>query len=859
MSVSIYVYPTSFRVKCDCRGALKEHPEHKVTSFINQFTEMQFNHRYRRWEVLYRYLHFNREEEMLYLPRYTLDDFLPTISHLGHQLINMPHTPVRKMTTKLKDKYKLRPDQEDLVEFLTNPDEGFKALSSHTGSGKAGKHSSKIKIPGGWTTMGEIQVGDIIVTPSGEAAPVIGKYPQGIKTLWYVEFEDGRYAECDKEHLWSVHIQGMPVNERTVVTTEKLQSLLTKAGRCYIDTVKPVLKSVEPDLDLPLHPYLLGVLIGDGNISHSVALSTDKWIIDKCRELLPDGHVLTERKVHSSYPEYYSLAGICFDVNNPPKRHIRLILKDMGLYGTLSYTKFIPSIYLNASYEQRLNLLQGLMDTDGYVSAIGRPGRYGKLSIAGSISYSTSSPKLRDNILQLVWSLGGKAKVQNKSPMYMYKGQKLAGRPAYIIHMRMPVPGDVLTVPRKRCRLPENGRNQYSSTHKLRVIKVVEQLLKKEECSCIMVDHPDHLYITDDYIVTHNTFCASAAMANIGVTTLVLTAGLVNQWWNELLDKTTLRKSDIYVIQGSDSLRKLIGATGYYPKVILASIRTMTMYVTANKLPYSEIMPYNEFQARFGIGLKIIDEVHENFFANTIIDVHSNIQHNIYLSASYERSNPVGERIFNKVFPKSKRYGDHLVSRYTTVNMLGYRLGVFLDETKLHTNQGYSHPRYEQWVLKNYNIRTTFFQMVVNITLDAYFLPNRKEKQKCLFVCTTMEMLNAMAAYITKHYPQLRVLCFHGDDDQSSITDRIDVIVSTIKKSGVGLDIKGLKVAANTISFKALPLAKQLMGRLRKIPGEETIFLDYYNYELNSHVRHKDARSSRYKDLAAKYYETTVN
>ena len=81
------------------------------------------------------------------------------------------------------------------------------------------------------------------------------------------------------------------------------------------------------------------------------------------------------------------------------------------------------------------------------------------------------------------------------------------------------------------------------------------------------------------------------------------------------------------------------------------------------------------------------------------------------------------------------------------------------------------------------------------------------------------------------------------------------MIVSTIKSCGTGRDIKGLKTCINTVSFGSEPLAAQVMGRLRQIPGEETIFVDMWNDEIPQHRYHITSRIEVYKNKAAKLYE----
>ena len=152
------------------------------------------------------------------------------------------------------------------------------------------------------------------------------------------------------------------------------------------------------------------------------------------------------------------------------------ILRDRHLK---SHERFIPEAYLHGSTKQRLELLQGLMDTDGTIYA------------NGSSSYSSSSLQLAEDVQYLVRSLGGKASMS-------YRKQ---GRTIYQINIRYKRPSDLFTLPKKKARTNDN--DQGASTLKLRVLTIESD--GYEEAQCISIDHPDKLYITNAFVVTHNS------------------------------------------------------------------------------------------------------------------------------------------------------------------------------------------------------------------------------------------------------------------------------------------------------------------------------------------------------------------
>lgn len=372
-------------------------------------------------------------------------------------------------------------------------------LLGPTGCGKAQPMHSKIKVKNGWTTMGEIKLGEILDMPDGTRSSVIGIYPQGKKSIFKIEFADGRTAESCNEHLWKVYNKHWK-NKWKVLSLQQIMDLPEKVRQSlYIPLIKPI--NTE-DIELPLDPYLLGVIIGDGSTSNRLGItSADEFIINKINEKLGSDYCLKSAGNAYDY-RIISKVPIKWDIGNDKrkgnfKNKIKKELNDLGLMNKKAYDKFIPDLYKTASVRQKLELIQGLMDTDGYICKGGR------------VTFNTSSLRLANDVVDMIRSLGGIAKLKQYIPTYSYKGEKQQGRLAYEIVIRYQQPLELVSLPRKIERL--KNVYQYSDPRKNRELKLkIENIsyLGEIESQCIEVDHPDHLYITDNYIVTHNTALA---------------------------------------------------------------------------------------------------------------------------------------------------------------------------------------------------------------------------------------------------------------------------------------------------------------------------------------------------------------
>jgi len=235
--------------------------------------------------------------------------------------------------------------------------------------------------------------------------------------------------------------------------------------------------------EVPIDPYLLGVLIGDGSLSSKqVSFATnDEEIFEHVEHL--NEH--TERGL-----KYRKVGGVGSDreVGHVTiKSDINNRLDDVGLLGKISNNKFIPEDYLYNSLDVRIALLQGLMDTDGYVDK------------KGTNQYTTVSKELCDNVRELVLSLGGTARVNTKIPTYTHNGEKKEGQLAYTVTMSFA--NDIIPFRLQRKVDRYRKRDKYVEQKYVKSITYSHD----EEAVCIKVSNPDELYVTRDYVLTHNT------------------------------------------------------------------------------------------------------------------------------------------------------------------------------------------------------------------------------------------------------------------------------------------------------------------------------------------------------------------
>lgn len=324
---------------------------------------------------------------------------------------------------------------------------------------------SKVLTPNGFIKMKDIKVGSTICGTNGTNQKVIAIFPKGKKEIFQVKFADNRCVECCEDHIWNITTNYG--TKKTLTTKAMLDGGLFQSksdGSKNYKYYTPIAKINFTKRDLPIDPYLLGVLIGAGSLSMNnsteISLGLNKeHILNKIK--LPEGLNLNVNYVEEK--NYFRIKIVGKTKNG---RNIRDYLASLNLLGTTSGTKFIPQQYLYSDTNNRIALLQGLIDTDGYINQ------------RGLLEYSTISPQLKSDVIELLRGLGRTATCHlhdKKNDPDSY-----SNRPIF--------------------RINELKGHKYGN----KIIDIVPTGTKTE-MQCIKVSNLNGLYITDDYIVTHNT------------------------------------------------------------------------------------------------------------------------------------------------------------------------------------------------------------------------------------------------------------------------------------------------------------------------------------------------------------------
>jgi superfamily II DNA or RNA helicase len=461
--------------------------------------------------------------------------------------------------------------QIEAINWLHNTKRGL--LTDHPGLGKAQPIDELVLTVTGWRKIGQLEVGDSIVGVDGNDYEIEEIYYRGSLDVYRIVTNDGFEVEASGDHLWTL-VEESCNNKRYghntkeyIATTVEVKNLFeTRKRRPSRLTQLPKIACINAFLkqELYIDPYILGIILGDGCISQtSIKISSgDIEIIEDIKNRLHDS--LDIVKITGSVYDYI----IRNRVGTNSYENIMISdLKHYGLMGTNSETKFVPDVYKTSSTEDRILLLQGLMDSDGYISK------------EGVVQFSSASKKLAEDVIFLVWSIGGTARVTSKKTYYKYKGVLKVGKISYIVTICMPKNINPFRLTRKA--LLHKERVKYNG---LRYIKHVEYVGQKE-CVCIKTSAEDSLYITRNFIPTHNTLESAEAAETPCL--IVCPKHLIEQW-GDFLKEQYADKKIVLAVGSSVERNKALNCNADFYVVNYDMIRNYKLPTEINTVIFDE-------------------------------------------------------------------------------------------------------------------------------------------------------------------------------------------------------------------------------------------------------------------------------
>jgi hypothetical protein len=444
---------------------------------------------------------------------YNEDNHRKSYAHVPHRTTAIP---IPKKIAIGKDDAQLQylPYQIAAVDFINQrlggrddakPDaERGVILADSPGIGKAQPITTPVLTPNGWKPIGEIKIGDDIFAGDGTVTKVTGVFPQGEKEVFEIVFTDNSSTECCDEHLWVVNTpyrikHELPARVKSLKQIKDLGLMSSGKRQHYI----PIVKEVQFEYkELSVDPYVLGCILGDGSITQrQILFSTkDEELLEEIQKRIPNSIVINPTDDRGCNFRFASTENSNLLIRQ---------LKNLGIWGDSSDNKHVPKMYLFAHAKARMELLQGLMDTDGTVLQ------------HNSIQFTSNSLELINNVAFLVESLGGVCRITSKI--------SASGKAHHIATIKI-----------SKCPFKLKRKAQKWKPHlkypASRAIKDI-RYSRIDECVCISVEHESKTYLTERCIVTHNTMPAIGVIStnpSIKKVLVVCPSVMVPVWIREM-------------------------------------------------------------------------------------------------------------------------------------------------------------------------------------------------------------------------------------------------------------------------------------------------------------------------------------
>lgn len=445
---------------------------------------------------------------------------------------------------RLSDFFNPTPKQLEALKHIGYGERVF--FGGARGGGKMQIYGSKVCTPYGFRNIEDLKVGDTISNPDGSPQKVIRVTDHQNKDIYRIKFEDGAYCDCGLEHFWlirktSTHkskVQSRAIEPDTfsrgeIMDTEAIIKWLDEKDLAVDDAniknqylciplCEPIklTKSYKYNMRV-IEPYILGLILGDGSItkkSYDVVkfTSADSEIIENIKSY---GY---EVNTQSSDLKQHTIRG----------KAIGEEISRLKLSGTNSLTKFIPESYKYNTVEGRIELIQGMMDTDGCVDE------------RGHMSYTSISEQMAKDFQWIIRSLGGKATiVKDKAGYKNDDGEYVQCNDAYTVYFNTKTNPDLVRLSRKkeRCKYDFNG-----GVSELQRRIVGYEYIGKYDARCIAVNHPNRLYVTDDFVVTHNSALSLYAANRFCLKIPGLKVVVIRENYSELIDNFIEKQLEYY-------------------------------------------------------------------------------------------------------------------------------------------------------------------------------------------------------------------------------------------------------------------------------------------------------------------------
>lgn len=688
------------------------------------------------------------------------------------------------------------------------------------GFGKMQPFFTKIATPDGYVKMADIRPGSIVFDENGNECKVLKIFDHGPQKVYQIKFSDGRMTYCGDEHLWRVKEDGEWHTKPLYEIRNSYMSYMTRCKYRYEIPKNGFIKY--PWRFSKVDPFTYGICVGLANHNKKhLTFDVEYYQLEKVRSIVMDICNINDWE--------YRFENNSFEFLDKTMRWIKH--DEIFCNGTYCIPK-------NMKYSStRLSLLGGILESMVWVN--------------NARVISSNQLELLNDIIDIFRSCGCYAKLK-------------ISKYSNIASIEFGLSQTVLCETCEECRKYfKRWWNTYTKHNKEPIyIKDVKEL-GTYQCRCIQVDNPEHLYLTDDYVVTHNTYCTGYGIGLYKKKALIIMHrdNLRSQWNESLYMMNGFDHARVHEIDTTQELYNI--AHGDYDNDYDIYLITHATFRAGLKR-IGDIKIAQNICKNLGIGVKVIDEAHLEFKDILLLDIVCNVKRNIYLTATPGRSQREENAIYWKVFNSATFYAPSTELNnnapnkwmdYVTVRMSSdckpniYRYQVT-------RGKGMSAVSYGKWVIA-YDKKKRHFKCCKDIIMECF---DRDPNAKVLVLIPLINLCESLMDFLIeeldkedkfKYALSIRTINSNNSKGDNAYSKKADVIISTLGSMGVGTDVKGLTDIINMTPYCSKLTAEQSLGRVR-YAGKIGHYYDIVDQSVPMDTFWWKSRSKKLKELSCK-------
>lgn len=350
----------------------------------------------------------------------------------------------------------------------------------------------------------------------------------------------------------------------------------------------------------------------------------------------------------------------------------------------------------------------------------------------------------------------------------------------------------------------------------------------------------------------------------IGHRTVLIIKGMyIPKWIKDIEEAFETKPGDIIAVQGSKALAtvmELALADELKAKFIIISVRTMAMYLKDYDLHKDRSKEYpivpHKFYEKLKVGIRMIDEVHQEFHANYRIDLYTHVVKSISMSATLDSDDPFINRMYEVSWPRPTRAPEVEYDKFIAVRCLWYTL------TQPHRIRcttifkQYNQTKFEQSILRDKGMTQRYIEMIAGIVQEA-FIKVREPGQKMMVFCGTVDMCTRVTARLRELHSSLTVNRYVAEDAYEQLLNA-DIVVSTVLSAGTAVDVPNLRVTLMTNALNSKQANVQVLGRTRRLKDWPDVTPEFYFLaarELDKHIQYARDKENKLRGKVLSYNE----